>query len=99
MARGDGVIRLSGHKDTVGPRDENLPLARRRVEGAKAFLVSFGMPPGRILAESFGERSAITAIDDSSPSWRHRFVPVELLSPAEARKGRSGRAKRSCGDG
>ncbi|HEX8480857.1 MAG TPA: OmpA family protein [Allosphingosinicella sp.] len=99
MAQADGFIRLSAHTDTAGAAEANQLLARRRAEGARAFLVSLGMPVGRIITESFGESRSITALDDSSPSWRHRYVLVELLSPAQARKGRSGRAKRSCGDG
>ncbi|HYI41167.1 MAG TPA: OmpA family protein [Allosphingosinicella sp.] len=97
VAQEDGYIRLSGHTDTAGPAEENLRLARRRVEGSRDMLIGLGMPPSRILTESFGESRSITALDDSTPSSRHRYVLVELLSAAEARKGRSGRAKTSCG--
>lgn len=97
MALEDGFIRLSGHTDTAGPAEENLRLARLRVETARAFLIGLGMPPGRILTESFGESRSITALDDSSPSRRHRYVLVEILSAAEARKGRVGRHSATCG--
>lgn len=97
MAQETSFIRLSGHTDTAGTAEENRQLAKRRVEGARDFLIGMGMPAGRILTESFGESRSITALDDSSPSWRHRYILVELLSPAEARKGRSGRAKMTCG--
>lgn len=97
VAQEDGYIRLSGHTDTAGPAEENLRLARRRVESARAILLGLGLPPSRILTESFGESRSITALDDSTPSSRHRYVLVELLSPAEARKGRIGRAKTGCG--
>lgn len=99
VAQESGFIRLSGHTDTAGTAEENLRLARRRVEGARDVLISQGMPRGRILIESFGENRSITALDDSSPSWKHRYILVELLSPAEARKGRFGRAKMTCGGG
>ena len=97
VAQENGFIRLSGHTDTAGSAKENLQLAKRRVEGARDVLIGKGMPPGRILTESFGESRSITALDDGSPSREHRYILVELLSPAEARKGRSGRAQMTCG--
>lgn len=97
MAQDSAFIRLSGHTDTAGSAEGNLALSRRRVTAARDFLIALGMPPGRILTESFGESRSITALDDSSPSWKNRYVLVELLSAAEARKGRSGRAKTTCG--
>ncbi len=97
VAREDGYIRLNGHTDTAGRAEENLRLARRRVEGARDVLIGLGMPPSRILTESFGESRSSTALDDDQSAREHRFVQIELLSTAEARKGRIGRAKASCG--
>lgn len=98
MAQKDGFIRLSGHADTAGPAEDNRRLTKRRVEGARDYLISLGMPPARIISQSFGESHAGTALDDGSPSWRHRYLLIEIVTPAEARKGKAGRAKTSCGE-
>lgn len=97
VAGENGFIRLTGHTDTAGPAEANMLVSRRRVEGARAYLVRKGMPPARILTESFGESRSITALDDGQADDRHRYVLIELMSPAEARKGRAGRAKTTCG--
>ena len=62
MARDDGFIRLSGHTGTAGSPEGNLRLARRRVDGARSFLLSIGMPRGRILTE-------VWARAGRSPRW------------------------------
>ena len=97
LASTDGFIRLSGHSDTSGPAGANLHLSRRRVDGARAFLVSLGMPAARILTHSLGEGHSGTALDDGIRSARHRYVLVEILPAAEARKGRAGRHGATCG--
>ncbi|HEX8262837.1 MAG TPA: OmpA family protein [Allosphingosinicella sp.] len=90
-------IRLTGHTDTAGPAMANMTLSQRRVDAARAYLIKLGMPPSRILTQSFGESRSITALDDGRADRRHRFVLIELLSPEEAKKGRAGRPKMTCG--
>ena len=97
VAGESNFIRLTGHADTAGSAEANLLLSRRRVAGARDYLVGLGMPAGRILTGAFGESRSIAALDDGRADRRHRYVLVELLSPAEARKGRAGRAKTTCG--
>jgi outer membrane protein OmpA-like peptidoglycan-associated protein len=97
MAQNRGFIRLSGHSDTSGPAEANLRLSRQRVEAARDVLIGLGVKPDRILTEAYGESRSITALDDGQSAREHRFVQIELLSAAEARKGRVGRAKSSCG--
>lgn len=97
LTEGGSYIRLTGHTDTSGPSEENLRLSKRRVDGVRAYLIGLGMPPARILADSFGESRSITALDDGTSSSRHRYVLVEVLSPTEARKGPAGRHSATCG--
>lgn len=97
LAGAGGTIRLSGHTDTAGRAEDNLRLAKRRVETARTFLIRLGLPPGRIITESFGESRSITALDDGSVSSRHRYILVEVLSAVEVRKGRMGRHSATCG--
>ena len=97
MAQNRGFIRLSGHADTAGPAETNLRLSRQRVEAARDYLIVLGVKPERILTEAYGESRSITALDDGRSDREHRFVQIELLSAAEARKGRAGRASTTCG--
>jgi hypothetical protein len=97
MAGTDDFIRLSGHADTAGPAEENRRLTGRRVQGARDYLVSIGMPAGRIITQSFGESHSGTALEDGSPSWRHRYVLIEIVSAAEARRGKAGSPRTTCG--
>lgn len=96
MAGRYGFVRLSGHTDTAGPAEANLRLSRRRVDAVRDVLIAAGLPPRRILAESFGESRSITALDDGRSAPRHRYVLIEILTPEEAAKGRGGKAKTSC---
>lgn len=98
LAGKGSFIRLSGHSDRTGSAEANRRLTERRVAGVRAALIAAGMPAERIMAQSFGERGASTALEDGRADGAHRYVLVEVLSAAEAGKGRAGRATRwTCG--
>lgn len=91
-------IRITGHTDTIGRAEANMRLSQRRVAAVREYLIGRSVPPERILSQSFGESRSITALADGQADRRHRFVLVDVMSPSEARKGRAGRGKTSCGD-
>jgi hypothetical protein len=67
LTRHDRIIRLSGHTDTARSAEGNPRLARRRVGGAQALLISIGMPR----ADPHGKRRREpldTALDDGVAS-------------------------------
>ena len=88
---GDRVIRLTAHTDTAGRPETNFRLARRRAERVRAYLVGKGVPERRIQIENFGEVRARVALGDGRAAAAHRFVQVDILSAAEARRGSASR--------
>lgn len=54
----DGVmLQLEGHTDNVGPPLYNLDLSQRRADAVRDMLIGdFGISPGRIAAQGFGEQ-------------------------------------------
>src|SRR5262245_42609574 len=52
-------IRVEGHTDNVGKRDENLSLSRRRAIAVRSYLVTRGIEADRLLAEGYGPDNPI----------------------------------------
>ena len=88
---GERVIRLTAHTDTTGRPETNLRLAQRRAERVRAYLISKGVPARRVQIENFGEAHARIALGDGRAAAAHRFVQVDILTAAEARRGAAAR--------
>ncbi len=68
---------VEGHCDERGTREYNLALGERRAAAAKSYLVSLGVPSGRISTVSYGkERPAVLGSDESAWSQNRRAVTV-----------------------
>lgn len=50
------IVHVVGHTDSVGRDDYNLQLSERRAQSVVNYLVSSGVPQGRLRAEGRGER-------------------------------------------
>ena len=50
------IVHVVGHTDSVGRDDYNLQLSQRRAQSVVNYLVSSGVPQGRLRAEGRGER-------------------------------------------
>lgn len=50
----DAIIKLSGHTDNVGSREENIKLSMDRVTAVKQYFISKGIEDYRIKTEAFG---------------------------------------------
>ncbi len=71
-----GII-IEGHCDERGTREYNLALGERRAAAAKSYLVSLGIPSGRVSTVSYGkERPAVLGSNDSSWAQNRRAVTV-----------------------
>jgi outer membrane protein OmpA-like peptidoglycan-associated protein len=53
------VIKLTGHTDIRGERNDNLSLSQELAETAKQYLVSKGISPSNIIARGYGDRYVI----------------------------------------
>ncbi len=71
------AVTVEGHCDERGTREYNLALGERRANSAKNFLVSAGVPAGRISVISYGkERPAAEGSDEGSWAQNRRAVTV-----------------------
>ena len=62
------VIRIDGYADPRGTQEYNLDLGQRRAGAARDFLVSLGIPAGRISEVSRGESQAFCA-ESTEECW------------------------------
>lgn len=59
---------IEGHADERGTREYNLALGERRANAAKNYLVSLGIPEGRIRTISYGKERPV-ALGSDQASW------------------------------
>ncbi len=70
-------VTVEGHCDERGTREYNLALGERRATAAKHYLVSLGIPAGRVQTISYGkERPAVVGSDESAWNQNRRAVTV-----------------------
>lgn len=70
---------VEGHADERGTRDYNLALGERRANAAKNYLVSLGVPEGRLRTVSYGEeRPVATASNEAAWARNRRAVTVMI---------------------
>ena len=71
-------IRISGHTDSRGSDEYNIPLGQRRAAAAKRYLTDRGIDGSRIEIVSFGEERP-TCTDESEGCWsRNRRDEFEI---------------------
>lgn len=56
-------VEIEGHSDTSGAAPRNVPLSQRRADVVRAFLVSLGVAPERLVAKGYG---AYRPVNDNS---------------------------------
>ncbi|NIQ37045.1 MAG: peptidoglycan-associated lipoprotein Pal [Proteobacteria bacterium] len=64
----DAKIQIEGHCDERGTNEYNLALGERRAMSAKNYLVSIGVPAGRLSIISYGEELPV-ASGHSEEAW------------------------------
>lgn len=71
------TVTVEGHADERGTREYNLALGERRANAARNYLVSLGIPEGRIRVLSFGkERPVALGSNESAWAQNRRAVTV-----------------------
>ena len=77
MANADYNAVIEGHADEQGTREYNVALGARRANAVREFLISRGVPGGRIETVSYGkERPVAVCSDESCYSQNRRGVTV-----------------------
>lgn len=70
-------ILIEGHADERGTREYNLALGARRANSVREYLVTTGIPDGRIRVVTYGkERPVATCSDESCWTQNRRAVTV-----------------------
>ncbi len=77
----DGVmLQLEGHTDSVGTQLYNLDLSQRRADAVRDMLIAdFGISPGRITAQGFGEQLPVADNETEAGREANRRV-VAIVS-------------------
>ena len=70
-------IEVSGHSDSLGPRELNEAFTRRRAEAIAALLVARGVTSARLATRGAGEKELREKKEDS-PAARQRNRRIEL---------------------
>ncbi|MDH5764753.1 MAG: OmpA family protein [Gammaproteobacteria bacterium] len=71
-------IVVEGHTDAIGSRYYNHRLSRKRAQSVKDFLVSKGVPAGRVVLKGFGERKPVATNYTERGRAANRRVKVTL---------------------
>ncbi len=72
-------IRVEGHTDNVGKRDENLSLSRRRAISVRSYLITRGIEADRLLAEGYGPDNPIANNESEPGRAKNRRVAFTVL--------------------
>jgi OmpA-OmpF porin, OOP family len=73
------VIIAVGHADWTGPEAYNQKLSERRAEAVKAYLVSKGIPAGKIYSEGKGETRPVASNKTREGRAQNRRVEIEVI--------------------
>lgn len=69
---------IEGHCDERGTREYNMALGERRANAAREFLVSQGVPTGRLLVTSWGKERPVAA-GSNEEAWAQNRRAVTVL--------------------
>ena len=84
LQRYPGVtVRIEGNADERGTPEYNLALGARRAEAVRSYLVSRGIPAGRIDTISFGKERPIAAGSNEEAWARNRNAHTAIVSGAQ----------------
>ena len=73
-------IQVEGHCDERGTNEYNLALGERRANSAKNYLISLGIPAGRISTISYGEEKPLDSGHNEEAWGKNRRAHTIILS-------------------
>jgi len=78
-------IRVEGHTDNIGKRDDNLSLSRRRAIAVRDYLITHGgIDADRLLAEGYGPDNPIANNESEPGRAKNRRVAFTVLDRTDA---------------
>ncbi|UOA26634.1 peptidoglycan-associated lipoprotein Pal [Pseudosulfitobacter sp. DSM 107133] len=75
---GDYTAIIEGHADEQGTREYNLALGARRADAARAYLISQGVPAGRLRTISYGKERPIEVCSNEACYAKNRRAVTVL---------------------
>ncbi len=72
----DIIVEISGHTDDVGSNASNQKLSQRRADSVRAWLISKGVSPDRLIAKGYGEE--YPRVPNTSPENRRMNRRIEF---------------------
>jgi outer membrane protein OmpA-like peptidoglycan-associated protein len=72
-------VEIAGHADTSGPESYNHGLSERRAKAVKAYFVSKGIAPDRLIPIGYGESHPIATNDTREGRANNRRVELKVL--------------------
>lgn len=78
MTNSDYQAVIEGHADEQGTREYNLALGARRANAAQEYLVSKGVPPGRLRVVSYGKERPIEICSEEACYAKNRRAVTVL---------------------
>ncbi len=73
------VLVVDGHTDSIGRRDYNLDLSRRRADTVGRYLIAQGVAPVRVATYGYGPDYPIASNDTESGRAQNRRVELTLM--------------------
>lgn len=73
------VIQIAGHTDSTGSHDYNMRLSLQRAESVKAYLVSRGVPPARLVTVGAGPDYPIASNATEEGRAQNRRVEITIV--------------------
>ena len=73
-------FQLVGHADSVGPKEQNLVLARKRADEIKAALVRRGVASSIVSAIGVGEEAPMVQSEDGRRMRANRVVILTIVA-------------------
>jgi len=71
-------ILVEGHCDERGTEEYNLALGEKRAQTAKAYLVSLGVPEGRVQTVSYGKSRPLVQGNDENSHYQNRRAEFKV---------------------
>ncbi|MBK8981920.1 MAG: OmpA family protein [Ignavibacteria bacterium] len=72
-------VEISGHTDITGSREHNMGLSERRAESVKAWFVSKGISPSRIITVGYGPDQPVDTNETEEGRFRNRRIDFKRL--------------------
>jgi OOP family OmpA-OmpF porin len=75
-------VEIAGHTDSVGSVAANLELSQQRAESVRAYLISRGVHPDRLVARGYGKSQLqVNPEKTNEDRERNRRVELRVVSP------------------